>query len=315
MKNIYEFDKVALTGATSTLGTAIIRECIKNGIEVIAFTNKGSLNENRIPKNRLVQKVYCSLEEMRNFECENLKADVLFHLAWGHTNRQLRNDLQPQIDNISYSIDSVLLAKKLQCKTYIGAGSQAEYGRTCEVLNEDTAVNPETAYGMAKLCAGQMTRMECKKYGIKHIWPRILSTYGPNTQDTTILNYTIKSLLNQKKPDLTKCEQIWDFLYVDDAAKALMLLAEKGSNGEIYCVSSGKTRKLKEFIDIIKEKLNVDIEIGFGNIPYDENTVMHLAGDITKLQNTTGFVPQVSFEEGITKTIQWAKEYYKNEKN
>lgn len=315
MKNIYGFNRVALTGATSTLGTAIIRECIKEGIEVIAFTNRASFNENRIPKSELVQKVYCSLEEMHNLECMNLKADVLFHLAWGHTNRELRNDLQPQIDNIRYSVDSVLLAKKLQCKTYVGAGSQAEYGRTYEVLNEDTPVHPETAYGMAKLCAGQMTRMECKKYGIKHIWPRILSTYGPNTQDSTILNYTIKSLLNKEKPNLTKCEQIWDFLYVDDAARALMLLAEKGNDGEIYCVSSGRTKKLKEFIDITKEKLNVDMKIGFGNIPYDENTVMHLAGDITKLQNTTGFVPEISFEEGIIKTIQWAKEYYKSEKN
>lgn len=311
MENEYQFKRVAVTGATSTLGTAIIRECIKNGIEVLAFINKGSVNEGRIPQDKLVRKIYCSLEEMRDFEACDLSAEVLFHLAWGHTNRELRNEIQPQINNITYSIDSVSLAKKLHCNVYVGAGSQAEYGRTENVLNEDTFVHPETAYGMAKLCAGQMTRMECKKNGIKHIWPRILSTYGPNTQDTTILNYTIKCLLDGKVPNLTYCEQIWDYIYVDDAARALMLLAEKGHDGEVYCVSSGESKRLKEFVEITKSKMKSNIEIGFGSIPYGENTVMHLSGDITKLQKDTGFIPIISFEEGIEKTIKWAEEYYK----
>jgi nucleoside-diphosphate-sugar epimerase len=309
--NKYSINKVALTGATSTLGTAIIRECIENGIEVIAFTNKGSLNEKRIPISNLVTKVYCSLEEMKNFETGGLCAEVFFHLAWGHTNRAVRNDLRPQVDNIRYSLDSVELACRLGCKTYVGAGSQAEYGRTNQILTEDTPTNPETAYGMAKLCSGQMTRLECRNNGIRHVWPRILSTYGPNTQDTTILNYTISSLLRGEKPALTACEQIWDFLYVDDAAKALMLLAQKGRDGEIYCVSSGQSRTLREYVFISCKALGCDTEVGFGEIPYGETTVMHLEGDITKLCNDTGFEPKISFEEGIKKTIEWAREYYK----
>lgn len=310
MENMYGLKKIALTGATSTLGTAIIRECIENEIQVLAFVNRNSPNEKRIPESDLVRKVYCSLDELESFPCDGLSADVLFHLAWGHTNRQLRNEIKPQIDNIKYSIDSVTLAGKLQCAVYVGAGSQAEYGRTDEVLNENTAVKPETAYGMAKLCSGQMTRMECKKYGIKHIWPRILSTYGPNTQDTTILNYTIKCLLNQEKPSLTKCEQVWDYIYVDDAARALLLLANKGNDGDIYCVSSGMTRTLRDFIEITKAKMNSNIEIGFGDLPYGDDTPMHLAGDISKLKKETGFEPFISFEEGIQRTIEWAKDYY-----
>jgi nucleoside-diphosphate-sugar epimerase len=307
----YGINKVALTGATGTLGTAIIRDCIANGIKVIAFTNRGSVNEHRIPQSDLVTKVYCSLEEMHSLETGELRADVFFHLAWGHTNRAVRNILTPQVDNIKYSLDSVDLAHRLGCRVYVGAGSQAEYGRTNQVLIENTPVNPETAYGMAKLCSGQMTRLACKNKGIKHIWPRILSTYGPNTQDTTILNYTISSLLHGQKPLLTACEQIWDFLYVDDAARALMLLATKGRDGEIYCVSSGETRTLKEYVSVVSEAIGGDIEVGFGEVPYGENTVMHLEGDITKLRTETGFEPMVKFEDGILKTIEWAKDYYR----
>ncbi len=310
MNYSYKLKRIALTGATSTLGTAIIRECIKKNIEVVAFVNNESVNESRIPQSKLVTKRYCSLQEMADYEVKDLWADAFFHLAWGHTNRAVRNELKPQIENIKYSIDSVRLADAMGCKVYVGAGSQAEYGKCDFLLNEDSPTNPETAYGMAKLCSGQMTRLECKKRGIRHVWPRIFSTYGPNTQDSTILNYTISHLLKEEKPSLTACDQIWDFLYVDDAARALLLLAEHGKDGEVYCIASGKCKTLKDFVLKTRSYIETNVEIGFGEIPYSENTVMHLAGDISKLQTTTGFVPQISFEEGIQKTIEWAREYY-----
>lgn len=308
---MYGIKKIALTGATSTIGTAIIRECVANDIEVIAFVNRGSKNEGRIPEDALVKKIYCSLNEMKEVDTLGLNAEAFFHLAWGSTNRLVRDNLDPQVNNIRYALDSVLLAKKMGCDTYVGAGSQAEYGRTDEILTEKTYPKPETAYGMAKLCAGQMTRLACKKCGLKHIWPRMLSTYGPYTQDTTIINYTINCLLHGEKPSLSGCEQIWDFLYVDDAAKALLLVAEKGTDGEIYNVSSGRAATLKGYIEIIRNKINPDAEIGYGDLPYGKETVMHLEGDITKLKNETGFVPMISFEEGVIKTIEWAKKYYK----
>lgn len=307
---MYKIKKIALTGATSTIGTAVIRECIDNGIEVIAFVNRGSKNEGRIPESSLVHRIYCSLDEMLTVDTFDYNADVFLHLAWGATNRSVRNNLVPQVDNIRYALDSVSLAKKLGCTVYVGAGSQAEYGRHNCDITEETITKPETAYGMAKLCAGQMTRLECKNQGIKHIWPRIFSTYGPNTQDTTIVNYTIKCLLHGEKPSLSGCEQIWDFLYVDDAAKAILMLAEKGKDGEIYNISSGTAAPLREYIEKIKGLINPNADIGYGEIPYDKNTVMCLKGNISKIKNEIGFTSTISFEEGIKKTTEWAQIYY-----
>ena len=213
-------------------------------------------------------------------------------------------------NRLRFALDSVDLAERLGCSIYMGAGSQAEFGRVDVPLVEETSPHPETAYGMAKLCAGQMTRLECKRRKITHIWPRILSTYGPYTQDTTILNYTINCLLHGKKPSLTGCEQIWDFLYVDDAARALLLLAEKGKDGEVYLVASGEAKPLRHYIEIVQEKIDPNMEIGYGDIPYGEDTVMYLKGDISKIKNEVGFKQEVSFEDGILKTIEWAKGYY-----
>lgn len=302
---MYNFGCIALTGATSTIGTAIIRECIKENIRVLAFINRNSKNESRIPDSELITKIYCGLDEMSSIDVTGLKADAMIHLAWGHTNSTIRNEAMPQIDNIRYSLDSVDLANRLGCATYVGAGSQAEYGSANELLVEDTSTRPSIAYGMAKLCSGQMTRLQCKKYGIKHIWPRILSTYGPYSQRNTIVNYTIECLKNNEVPELTKCEQIWDFIYVDDAARAMLLLADKGKDGEIYIVSSGESRAMKEYIELIKQNMNSDVQIGYGKREYGNNPIMYLCGDISKLKRDTGFKPMVNFEEGIQRTINW----------
>ena len=100
-----------------------------------------------------------------------------------------------------------------------------------------------------------------------------------------------------------------DFIYVDDAARAILMLADKGRNGEIYNVSSGKAKKLKDYIESIHNKINPNIEIGYGDLKNSGN-IMYLKGDITKIKNEVGFEPVISFDKGIDMTIEWAREYY-----
>lgn len=303
--------RVVITGATSSIGTALIEECINQGIEVLAIANRGSKNLERIPKHQLISVLEASLDEYSSLfqlEKSSKEYDSMFHLAWAATQGDgARALLQPQAMNIKYSLDAVDLAERLGCSVFVGSGSQAEYGRTNEVLTEDTECHPETPYGMAKLCAGQMTRLACKEKGIKHIWPRILSAYGPNCQPQTIINYTITELLQFREPKLTKCEQIWDFVYTADVAKALMLLSDKGHNGNVYIIGSGGSAPLKEYILQIKKIMNSSGSIGFGKRDYTSNTVMHLACDISKLKNDTGYEVTTSFKEGIKRTIEWVK--------
>ena len=119
----------------------------------------------------------------------------------------------------------------------------------------------------------------------------------------------ISRLLAGKKPALTAGEQMWDYLYADDAAAALMLLAKKGRDGGIYPIGSGVARPLREFIEIIRDLIDPALPLGFGEIPYSEKQVMHLCADIGPLSADTGFSPKVSFEEGAKRTIEWVKNY------
>lgn len=306
--------KIVVTGPTSSLGLALINECVKNNIEVLALANKGSERISRISNSELVTVLQCSLDELLTLGniMSDDSYDTFFHLAWASTSGdKARNMLEPQVMNIKYSLDAVDLADRLGCKTFIGAGSQAEYGRTNEILSEFISPHPESAYGMAKLCAGQMTRLACNQKEIKHIWTRILSAYGPYCQPQTVINYTLSELLARRKPSLSGCEQIWDFIYTEDVARALLSLAYKGHDGDIYVIGSGESRTLKEYLNTAKDIIDPNLELGFGEKPYTDTTVKHLACDIGKLKKDTGFEIKYSFEEGIKKTIEWMKDIHR----
>ena len=305
-------NRVFVSGSTGAIGIALIKECIEQGIEVYAMCRKDSKRIKRIPDNKLVHIVECNLEHMKELAIADIKkCDVFYHLGWTATIGDGRNDMELQVKNIQYTLDAVELAEKIGCNTFIGAGSQAEYGRVEGQLNASTPTFPENGYGMAKVCAGQMSRVECRKRNMNHIWTRILSVYGPGDSELTMISSTIRKILDGNIPELTKGEQQWDYLYSDDAARAFILLGKKGIDGKIYCLGSGRARKLIEYIEKIRDAIDPKAELAIGAVPYSPKQVMYLCADITDLQQDTGFSPQMEFEEGIRKTINSIKNEYK----
>ena len=120
--------KAVITGATGSVGRAIIDKLIAENVEITVLCHRGSKRVDDIPDNRLIKKVCCSLDEMKSFVPEENDYDVFYHLAWAGTTGMARDDADLQLKNIEYTLDAVELAKKMGCRKFIGAGSQAEYG-------------------------------------------------------------------------------------------------------------------------------------------------------------------------------------------
>ena len=301
--------KVVIAGATGSIGMALISHCIKNNVEVLVLYRNDSLRANRIPNHSLVKKAVCSLAEMSDFVLKSDdKYDVFYYFAWEGTFGNARNDMYLQNENVKYTLDAVHLAQKLGCHTFIGAGSQAEYGRFEGKLAPGIPAFPENGYGIAKLCAGQMSRILCNQLGLRHIWTRILSVYGPMDNENSLTMSTVIKTINGEETHFTGGEQVWDFLYSEDAANAFYLIGKKGVSGKTYCLGSGNTHLLKDAIAEIINQINPDVKTGIGDLPYPPNQVMFLCADIESLTVDTGFVPLVTFKEGIRKTIEWYKE-------
>jgi len=306
--------KVILTGGTGMIGHALVERLLSEDIEITLLVRKESKRIKSFVKSKLIKIVECDLSQMVAINLDE-KYDVFFHLGWEGTYGISRDDMFMQNRNVQYTLEAVDLANRLGCTVFVGAGSQAEYGRVDGIkLTPSTPTMPDSGYGIAKLCAGQMSRIIAQKYGMKHIWFRILSVYGCYDREQTMIMSSIIKMLAGQSPEYTPAEQIWDYLYSEDAAEALYLGAKKGVDGAIYCLGSGKTKLLKDYIKILRDIINPELQLRFGTRPYTDKQVMYLCADICNLSDDTGFEPKYSFSDGIRKTIEWYRGRI-NEKN
>lgn len=297
-----------ITGATGMLGLSLTRLLLEKGVPVLAFVRPHSHRRGRLLSHPLLSVCECPLSEISKFSSDKTSSyGTFYHLAWEGTTGAARNDAKLQEKNIAYTLDAVNLAARLGCSAFIGAGSQAEYGTKTIPLTPDMPVSPETGYGTAKFAAGKLGALLACQYKIKYIWTRILSVYGPYDNENSLIMTVINTLLNGQSPACTAGEQIWDYIYCDDAAAALIAMGEHGKNGAVYTLGSGKPRPLKDYITDIHAAVGINIPVKLGGIPYPQNCVMHLAADINALSRDTGFVPAVSFKEGIKKTVDFCR--------
>lgn len=304
--------KAIITGATGSIGLALIECLIKNNISVTVFLNPQSARNDEILNNFLINKIFCDINNYDNVAIDETDFDYFFHLAWSGTTGHQRGDEQLQIANYNAVLSSIKFAKKIGCKKYIGIGSQAEYGRKTTPLTEDILCSPENYYGKYKLKAGINGKKLAHKLNLEFNWIRVTSVFGYSRNESSLPSYIIRELDDGNKPLLTLSEQIWDFLYAIDAADAIFKVAEKGIDGKTYVLGSGKGLPLKEYIKSIFRIIAPNETPIFGDLEYSKNQIMYLVADISELRKDTGFVPQYTFEEAIKDVM---KRRIENEKN
>ena len=300
--------RVAITGPTGSIGVDLMRLHLKAGDEVIAVVNPESKRISNIPKG--VEIVRCDISDYKNIFGTN-ECELFYHLAWAGTGPESRDDTSIQSKNIQYTLDAVCLAKSWGTKKFIGAGSQAEYGPLDQPINRNTPTNPISAYGIAKYASGKLCEIECKKNGIEFNWVRILSVFGKYDNENSLVIYLIDTLLKGERPKMTDCEQIWDLISSEDCARALKLVAIDGKIDKTYVIGSGDSKKLKEYVESIKNLIDPDMEIDYGAIPDYSKQTRCLSADISELIKDTGFSPERKFEDSIEGLIEYRRSHMK----
>lgn len=290
--------KILITGATGMIGSSIVDQAIKQGYKVTCLIRRGTTRTDNIPKDVNVNLIECNIDEYCTIELKE-KYDIFIHLAWLKPFGNDRDNVDLQLKNVQYTLDAIKLAKRCDCTVFVGAGSQAEYGVQMVPLTPDLPVNPESGYGIAKYTAGKLGYMLCKQLGIRFNWMRILSVYGKKDNSYTLISYVINELKEGRSPELTKCEQIWDYINCDDAARAFLAVVENGKDGKFYPLGSGEGRRLSEYIKDIQQIINPDIELGFGKKDYYPHQPMCLFADNNQLTNDSGWKPKVRFVDGV----------------
>lgn len=308
--------KAIVTGATGFIGKALCEELLKENYDVVAVIRKNSDKRSKLEKivcgnstyEAKLQIVEMDLDELESLHTEyHIEADTFFHLAWNGSAGADREDFDMQYSNIAYMKKAIKTARDCGCKKIVGAGSQAEYGVVKGVAKEDEAVpNPFMMYGAAKLAAYQMGSLYAKQIGMKFVWPRIYSVYGVGENAGTLVSYVVDTLKKGEVPQLSPCENMWNFMYITDCVRALRKLSENEETEGIYNVASKDTRILKEFVTEIRDIVATDMELGFGAKQSDPNRTFWLEPDCGRLDAIWDGT-EVEFREGIERKVQCTK--------
>ena len=299
---------VVITGATGEIGIALVQLMVKECVEVLAICRPASQRLKYLPKSDYVKVIECDLGDLHSLGLDEKKYDVFYHFGWCASYGLERDNPYIQNDNIKYTLDAVELASKLGCRLFVGAGTQAEYGYQNVPLTPQLPTFPQTMYGVAKLSAGYFSRFLCVQKGLTHVWVRIASVYGPCDGPYTLITYIMEQLVHHQDILLTPCEQMWDYLYTEDAARAFYLIGKEIKENKVYCLGSGKAKPLKTYMKEVQDfaqKKGICTKVKVGAKPYRENQIMYLCANIDALKLDINFCPETSFRQGLEKTFQW----------
>lgn len=306
IEEVITMNTIVVTGATSMIGSAIIRSALKHNVEkVYAVVRPGSTKLDHLPVDQRICLVACDTSHMTDLpELIHDRCDVFYSIAWSLTGRERNADLMAQTVNIGYTIEAVEAAKELGCRAFVGAGSQAEYGRSAVLpMGPETATDPVQPYGIAKFAAGKMALTRASQLDLDAFWVRIFSVYGPYEKPTTMISSSLKKMKDGEVCDFTEGTQTWDFLYADDAGEAFIAIGRKAHGRKVYCLGSGEGKPLRDYILTMRDVVNPDLPVHLGAISYGPAGPLSICADITTLTEDTGWRPAISFEEGIRRTL------------
>lgn len=305
--------KVIVTGSNGFIGRHLVQKLSEESFSIVALIDP-RFDFSQIEGLPNVTVINFSLQQLEKLYSDDRlnNSDIIYHFAWSGVNANYRNNDEEQLQNIKYSLDVLKLANHFQVHRVLIPGSAAEVSCGDEMITGNEPPAPSDIYSATKVATRHLCQVYARQHEIELIWPLITSIYGPGRDDNNLISYAIKTLLKGEKPSFTRLEQQWDYLYIDDLIDALIALGEKGRSG-VYPIGSGESKKMNEYVEIIHQKINPDLPLGIGELSYkNPNKIDNQIMDISALKKDTGFYAKTSFEDGISKTIEYFRTIVKN---
>jgi len=296
--------RILVTGAGGFVGAALVKAAIARGWDVVAVT--------RAERPERLARVAGSIVQARAdmADTDALRAillserpDVVVHSAWAGLSGEMRGQRGQIADNVDAACRLVEAAADAKVTRFVGIGSQAEYGRLDRRATEADLPEPASLYGAAKLATLHLTRQLCHTSGMGFAWARLFATYGPGDNPNWLIPSLIARMAVGERPAMSPGTQKWDYLYIDDAALALVGLAATRNAEGVFNLASGDAVPVRRIAEMIRDRASPGLDLEFGAVPFGPNQIMHLEGDVSKLERAIGWRPETSLEEGLDRTV------------
>ena len=300
--------KIAVvTGANGFVGSAVVKELLSNNYKVYAVVRNN--HADRLSDLDNVEIVNCELSDIDSLPGQiTEKCDVLYHFAWSGSAGKDRANTRLQLDNVQWSVESIRAAKKLGCSRFVFAGSIVEKECLAAAYTGGNRPGLGYIYGGGKVAAHILCSSVAVAEGIDLLWGEITNAYGVGEVSPRLVNSTIRKCIAGVSPEFTAGTQNYDFVYIDDVARAFRLIGENGKPFTSYVIGSSVAKPLKEFLLEMKDAIAPELPFKFGDVPFTGIDLPLSDFDCRKTEEDTGFKAGISFAEGCRRTFEWWKE-------
>lgn len=324
--------KIIVTGGAGFIGSALIRYLVAGHLAEVLNLDKLTYAGNPESLQEVVGSPFYHFEKLDICDAEGVsklfaefQPDALIHLAAeSHVDRSIDDPLAFIRTNITGT------AALLQCAlTYWQTLSDSrkaafrfQHVSTDEVygslgrdgyFTEQTPYDPKSPYSASKASSDHLVRAWHHTFGLPVLISNCSNNYGPYHFPEKLIPLVILNALEGKSlPIYGKGDNIRDWLYVEDHAKALWLIQQKGIPGETYNIGGHNERTNLEVVrticrilDELRPKKSGSYEDQIAFVQDRPGHDLRYAIDPSKLRNTLGWVPETDFDSGIRKTVQW----------
>ena len=260
---ILKEQSILVTGGAGFIGSHLVDELLSRGHNVTVLDNLSSGVQENLPSHERLKFVNDDITNIPIVDSLVKNSDMVFHLAEyipttknygsGHV---VKYSMEAPIQDFDVSARGTLIvlqSAKKYSKKFIFTSTAAVYGESKDLLKETSPTIPISPYGASKLCAEEYVKLYHRIYGLPTSIVRFFNVYGPRQLKYVMYDLSLRL---QKNPinsrDFGTGEEKRDFVYVKDAVKALLLVAQdEYAKGEIYNVASGNQTKIRELVNLM----------------------------------------------------------------
>ena len=235
------------------------------------------------------------------------EGNLFYHFAWQGSAGSARADTALQLQNAQWTVDALRAANELGCRRFVGAGSIMERETMAAAYTQGNRPGPGYIYGGGKVIAHIMCMSVAAELGMELVWPEITNAYGVGEKSPRMVNTTIQKCIRGEAPQFTAGTQNYDFVYIDDVARAFRLIGENGKPFHEYLIGSSTARPLRDFLTEMQAAIAPELPFLFGDIPFTGTDLPLSRFDCTETERDTGFRAEITFAEGCRRTMEWWK--------
>lgn len=298
--------KILVTGGAGFLGSHLVELLLQLGHSVTVVDNLSTGFAHYVPQpaQLIVHDIRDPLESIFH---EN-RPEVVIHLAAQvSVPHSITDPAEDASVNITGYINVLQTAARFGVCKVIMISSAAVYG-TPQVLplTEDSALAPQSPYGLSKMVGEHYTRLLCKQYGMAYTILRPANIYGPRQQtegDGAVVPTFLQCFAVGRDPIIHgDGNQTRDFIYVEDMARAIVASLKAGDN-RTFNVGSGVSVSIRDLWHRLADLVGWQREPLFG--PERPGDIKHSVMDSTEAIRTLGWKPCVDLSHGLARTVEW----------